>query len=349
MEVQLHQNISYKLNLSLRKEPVFQDICPGLQAQNAVLIVTLLVGTASNVWLMMLIVNHRKRRWTPDKILIINLAVVDLLGCLTSLPLHLIFLNTKLSSWSSAVCLARFHTMFTYFAVNVMTVAGISVDRYDAICCIPHRKMTSLKAFLIVVFVWVFAFCSTLAGGSIFLVTHLESWNSCTYYGKIIPTRERTGRSIMIAVVAIWIIPSIGIMINRFIGIMRCVRGHFQHIRQILRNTKMRREISLTKTCVSFAVTYLVLWGGFAICVVIRNQLTSLEAHCAFLWSYTLAYLSFTAVSIEYIIMDKRFWKKRRIRVGNRNLTNNSASFSQRGDHEENPTRSQKGCGNGFD
>ena len=97
-----------------------------------------------------------------------------------------------------------------------MTVAGISVDRYDAICCIPHRKMTSLKAFLIVVFVWVFAFCSTLAGGSIFLVTHLESWNSCTYYGKIIPTRERTGRSIMIAVVAIWIIPSIGIMINRF-------------------------------------------------------------------------------------------------------------------------------------
>ena len=52
---------------------------------------------------------------------------------------------------------------------------------------------------------------------------------------------------------------------------MRCVRGHFQHIRQILRNTKMRREISLTKTCVSFAVTYLVLWGGFAICVCYKE------------------------------------------------------------------------------
>ena len=333
MELLLRQNVSYKSNLSIPKDPVFQDICPGLQGQNALLVVTLLVGTASNLWLMMLIVNHRKRRWTPDKILILNLAVVNLLGCLTSLPLHLVFLNTKLSSWSSAVCLARFYTMFTYFAVNVMTIAGISVDRYDAICCISHRKMTSLKAFLIIAFVWLFAFCSTVAGGSTFLISHLESWDSCTYYGKIIPARERTGRGIMIAVVGIWIFPSLGIMTNRFIGIMKCVREHFEHIRQILGRTRTRREISLTKTCAGFALTYLVLWCGFAISIIIRNQLTSVEAHCAYLWAYALAYLSFTAVSIEYIIMDKRFWKRKKMRVGTRELTTTSASVSRRCDN----------------
>ena len=314
------------MNGTVKQESVIQYLCPGLQVQNTLLGFTFLVGIVSNVWLVILIAKHRKHQWTPDKIFIINLGVVDLLACVSSLPLHLVFLNTRLNRWSSAVCLARFYTMFSFFAVNIMTMAAISVDRNDAICCVPYRKMTSSKAVLTVVFVWFFALCSTAAGGSVFFINHLESKAACTYYGEAISVTGRRARGIMIAIVALWIFPSLAIMTNRFIGIMRFVKEHSQQIQEILGHTRAKREISLTKTCVGFCVTYLMLWSSFAICIIIRNQLNSLEAHCAFLWTYTAAYSSFSAVAVEYIIMDKRFWRRRRRRIQNMELNDNRTS-----------------------
>ena len=121
----------------------------------------------------------------------------------------------------------------------------------------------------------------------------------------------------MIAVVALWIFPSLAIMSNRFVGIRNSVKEHSQHIQQILGKTRANREINLTKTCAGFCVTYLVLWISFAICIIIRNQLRSLAAHCAYQWAFAAAYLSFSSVSVEYIIMDKRFWKRKRVHEQN--------------------------------
>ena len=212
------------------------------------------------------------------------------------------------------VCLARFFTMFTCFAVNVMTLAAISIDRYDAICHLPVRKITCERSAYLLIFVWLFACCTAVPGGAGHILTNVRGKHVCSSPGRVIQTQALTGKSIMIAVVALWIFPSLGVIFNRFYGIVRYVREHSSHLRSVLGTSGVQKEVKLTKICVAMIVTYLSLWVMFAILVVLRNRYSSLTIHCTYLWAYSLAYCSFAVVPIEYMILDKRFitsvWRK---------------------------------------
>lgn len=288
--------------------------CPGLAVQNAVLGTSCLCGAVANLIILYFILRHRRRGLTPDKILITNFACVDLIACFISLPLHVRAINGHSSLGDNPICLARFFTMFTCFAVNIMTLAAISIDRYDAICRAPVREITCKKTAYFLACIWLFASCTATAGGTGHLLTAAMGQHVCYSPGRDIPSQANTGKSVMIAVVSLWIFPSLGIMFYRFYAIRKYVQEHSSHLRNVLGVTGVKREVKLTKICVAMITTYLSFWVMFAIMVLLRNRSSSAAVHCTYLWSYSLAYSSFTVVPIEYMILDKRVlayvWRK---------------------------------------
>ena len=288
--------------------------CPGLAVQNAILATACFLGIISNSIILAFIAKNRRGGFTPDKLLIINFAGVDLFAGLISLPLHVRAINGDSSLADNGVCLARFFSMFTSFAVNIMTLAAISIDRYDAICRAPFREITSKKTAYYLVFIWLFASCSAATGGIGHVLTALRDEHVCLAPSREIPSGASTGKSFMLAVVTLWIVPSLGIVFCKFYAIVKYVQEHSTHLRSILGASGVKREVKLTKTCVAMIITYLSFWVMFAVMVVLRNIFSSLAVHCTYLWSYSLAYSSFTVVPIEYMILDKRLsayvWQK---------------------------------------
>ena len=216
--------------------------------------------------------------------------------------------------------------MFTCFAVNIMTLATIAIDRYDAICRAPVRKMTRRKTAYYLAFIWLFACFTVVPGGIGHILTVVRGKPLCSSPGRVFDKRALTGKSVMLVVVTIWIVPSLCVIFNRFYGIVKYVREHSSHLRDVLGKSGVQKEVKLTKICVAMIITYLSLWLMFAIMVILRNRFTSLPIHCAYLWAYSLAYSSFAVVPIQYMILDKRFWKDC---VGKSKVSNEVARFNK--------------------
>ena len=279
-------------------------LCPALVVQNAILGTCCLLGILSNSILIRFTFRHRRGEIMPDKLLIANFAIVDLVACIIGLPLHITAIN-GLSE--NAVCLARFLTTFTSFAVNIMTLAAISIDRYDALCQAPLRKITLRKASYGVLFIWLFASSTTVIGGVGHILTSVHGERVCLAPGREIPAYVKVGKLAMLFVVSLWILPSIFVIFRSFFGIVKHVRNHSASLHSILGASGVKREVTLTKICIVIIVTYLGLWVPFAVMVMLRNARSSLIVHCSYLWAYSFAFCSFTVVPIEYMILDKRF------------------------------------------
>lgn len=311
--------------------------CPGLAVQNAALGTSCILGIIANSIILAFIFKNRRGGLTPDKILITNFAGVDLIACLISLPLHVSAINGDSGLAANGVCLARFFTMFTSFAVNIMTLAAISIDRYDAICRAPFREITRRKTAYHLVFIWLFASCTVAAGGSGHVLTAARGEHVCLSPGSEIPSAAITGKSVMLAIVTLWIVPSLAIMFYRFYAIVKYVQEHSAHLRSVLGTVGVKREVKLTKICVAMVITYLSCWVMFAVMVVLRNMFSSLVVHCTYLWSHSLAYSSFTVVPFEYMVLDKRLlayvWQKfsrKRRNISAEVMSNHKAMYTKK-------------------
>jgi len=173
-----------------------------------------------------------------------------------------------------------------------MTLAAISIDRYDAICRAPVRQITCTKTAYGLIFIWLFACCTAVLGGTGHILTAVQGKHVCSSPGRTIETLALTGKSVMIAIVTLWILPSLAVMMfNRFYGIVKYVREHASHLRTILGTVGVQKEVKLTKLCVrTMIVTYLSLWIMFAVMVLLRNAFSSLAIHCAYRWAYIVSF-----------------------------------------------------------
>ena len=311
--------------------------CPGLAAQNIALGTSCFLGIIANSIILAFIFKSRHRGLTPDKILITNFAGVDLIACLVSLPLHMRAINGGSGLADNGVCLVRFFTMFTSFAVNIMTLASISIDRYDAICRAPFREITLRKTVYHLVFIWLFAVCTAAAGGCGHVLTAARSEHVCLSPGREIPSAALAGKSVMLAIVTLWIVPSLAIMFYRFYAIVKYVQEHSAYLRSVLGTVGVKREVKLTRTCAAMVITYLSCWVMFAVMVMLRNMFSSLTVHCTYLWSHSLAYSSFTVVPFEYMVLDKRLltfvWQRfarRHRKISAEGMTNHKVMYTKK-------------------
>lgn len=131
-------------------------------------------------------------------------------------------------------------------------------------------------------------------------------------------------------------------MFYRFYAIVKYVQEHSAHLRSVLGTVGVKREVKLTKICVAMVVTYLGFWVMFAVMVVLRNMFSSVAVHCAYLWSHSLAYSSFTVVPIEYMVLDKRllayvwqtFSRKRR-KISAEGIINHKVMYTKKAFHSQ--------------
>ena len=155
--------------------------------------------------------------------------------------------------------------MFTCFAVNITTLATIGIDRYDAICRAPVSKMTSQRAAYYIIFIWTFVCFTAVAGGTGHILTVVHGKHVCGRPEEVFNKIANTRKFVMLAVVTLWIVPSLGIMFHHFYGIVRYVREHSSHLRSVPSASGVKKEVKLTKICVVVMITYLSLWVTFAI------------------------------------------------------------------------------------
>ena len=218
-----------------------------------------------------------------------------------------------------------------------MTLATIGIDRYDAICRAPVRRITCQKTAHYNTFIWLFVCFTAVPGGAGHLLTAMQGKHVCASPGRAFDQNAHTGKYVMLAVVTLWIVPSLCIKFNRFYGIVKYVREYSSHLRSVLGTSSVKQEVKLTKICVTMMITYANLWITFAIMVMLRNKFSSVSVHCAYPWAHSLAYYSFAVVPIKYMILDKRclthvyrkFMRKSRSKISAEDGSSQMKSFAK--------------------
>lgn len=100
----------------------------------AILFLTLFVGIAANLFVAWA-VRSQKSLQTPNNALLVNLAVIDFLRCVIDCPLILaIFLNgDSIDKIGLSLCNVQFASFAITCCVQLLTLASISAERYQAI------------------------------------------------------------------------------------------------------------------------------------------------------------------------------------------------------------------------
>ncbi|XP_041966501.1 uncharacterized protein LOC121724180 [Alosa sapidissima] len=100
----------------------------------ALLFFTLFVGIAANLFVAWA-VHNQKSLQTANNALLVNLAVIDFLRCVIDCPLILaIFLNgERIDKIGFSLCNAQFASFAITCCVQLLTLASISAERYQAI------------------------------------------------------------------------------------------------------------------------------------------------------------------------------------------------------------------------
>ncbi|KAL7862895.1 hypothetical protein SRHO_G00118790 [Serrasalmus rhombeus] len=103
-------------------------------ADCAVLLVTFLLGSAANVFVVHAVRRHKSLQ-TATNALLVNLALVDLLRCATDCPLLLLIVLRARgrADLGQALCSAQLACFSLTCGAQLLTVAGISVERHRAV------------------------------------------------------------------------------------------------------------------------------------------------------------------------------------------------------------------------
>ncbi|KAL6480582.1 hypothetical protein MHYP_G00116150 [Metynnis hypsauchen] len=103
-------------------------------ADCAVLLVTFLLGSAANVFVVHAVRRHKSLQ-TATNALLVNLALVDLLRCATDCPLLLLIVLRARgrADLGQALCSAQLACFSLNCGAQLLTVAGISVERHRAV------------------------------------------------------------------------------------------------------------------------------------------------------------------------------------------------------------------------
>ncbi|KAF5904033.1 dopamine D2-like receptor, partial [Clarias magur] len=156
-----------------------------------VLLVTLLVGIGANLFVTYA-VYRQKSLQTSTNALLVNLAVVDLLRCVTDCPLLLVVVlngnNTR--DLGNLVCDGQVMSFSLSCCVQLFTLASISAERHQAIAN-PFKTAQQRKRVKIwIPFTWVVAIVVSVLcvmftkDSSIYVRCRALSWDTLKTYGS---------------------------------------------------------------------------------------------------------------------------------------------------------------------
>lgn len=284
--------------------------CPGTAVHLIYISVIWAVGVIGNILLLYADYKEWKKRKTPDKVLILNLATSNVAALLVSLPLHAVvsanYRDYLLCTGSIFYYYSgQFLSLILWNFVTLGTLVVIGIDRYEALTKFPHQRTLDVKrSIFAITLVWL---CS-IAVVVLFTVT----WpTQCTSPfatpRQVIQENKTPYHAIRITTISIWITVCCTVSCTALLLAAKRIRKHRQEINTMFGPVQAAAQISFTNGVIALSLCYIILWIPFGI----STALLSSDKHnttyiCLKLWTNSSCYLSFSLLPCIYFIVDNR-------------------------------------------
>ena len=265
------------------------DQCPGSWVITTLSVCIFISGILGNAVVVHFVRHDLKRRKTPDRVLLMQLSAINLLGCLVSLPLQYldvvyigrIFLSLRVSN---SLCFIKLFTLFFCMYAGFVTLVILCYDRYEAITKFPQQRiLTYAGAVRSVCVVLVTTFILTFL---MFVVYILDLKNGNTLCEGLYLRAEATeNRLNQYGNISLIVITSVVISVSNT-SCFTCLflvdyklRHHMESVRSTLGNQSTVKEIRMVRSALAFFLTYiwhmdfrLVLRGAFVTLHLIHHR-----------------------------------------------------------------------------
>ncbi|XP_067090282.1 alpha-1D adrenergic receptor-like [Osmerus mordax] len=195
-----------------------------LTANSVVLLFTSCVGIAANLFVI-LAVYHQKSLRTWNNALLVNLAVIDIFRCAIDCPILLAIVLTNQQGYVGLLCDAQVVFFSFSFCLQLLTLAGISAERYQAIAHPFQTKERRRRVLIMIPFTWSIAILV-----AVFCLTSLKDspvYVQCRGLGvEILPSYDTFGLYILLP---LWSV-CFAVIIGFYSRIFAIVRAHSRKI-----------------------------------------------------------------------------------------------------------------------
>ncbi|XP_074654012.1 G-protein coupled receptor 22-like [Tubulanus polymorphus] len=302
------------------------------------LAVVLMIENAIGLFLNLtvLIVDHFNQRSmkSPSNLFITNLNVVDIVICLTSIPLTFAMMVTS-RIHGRAFCYCHEATISFASTASVVNLLVITLDRYDTIITPMKRRFTPTNSKFTVVFIWglsIFGFVMPFIGynfsspddGEEITKNHTELpcylWFQLSherkYYYELYYAIFYVFANVAIIVCYCRIYHEARSRLQFRSAVVKATFGHLQKKSNLKDNSMARsQEKRVTKMTLIIVSTFMVCWGPHAILSII-SVVEKLN------WTLEVIQLCFLALAFSttilhplvYVFMRQNFRKTLRSR-----------------------------------
>ncbi|XP_031571655.1 neuropeptide receptor 15-like, partial [Actinia tenebrosa] len=235
--------------------------CPGTVVHLAYISVIWVIGVLGNILLLYVDYKEWKKSKTPDKLLILNLAITNVAALLVSLPLHAVLVANYQDYLKCAGSLfqyrsARFFLICLFNFVSLGTLLVIGIDRYQALIKFAHQRTLDLKRSI-------FAICLVWLCSITVVVVFIVTWpNQCTdFYSSRLEDRNTDNYYPMrITIISIWITVCCTVTGRSLLMAASRIRKQQQKIKTMFGPVQAAAQISFTKGVIGLLLCYVVLW-----------------------------------------------------------------------------------------
>ena len=269
-------------------------------------IAILVFGLLANTQLLIFAINQLKLRKTPDKVLILNLATVDIVALSVCLPMHINDItkgSMDPSQYNIQICHWGFTLLLVFFFSNLSTLATIAIDRFEALTRFQHqRKFRTRTAVYATFALWTLSLAVAMA----ICREQPTTVPFCAYGSGTSFTTVYKDLIARVVIIAIFVATCCNVFTQFLLLAARHIRKHRNQMEEMFGPREGQQKIDFTKICIAFSFAYIVTWVPYGVVATVYTFLPSHWTFCAYQWTKLLAFVCFVVIPIVYMIMDKR-------------------------------------------
>ena len=266
----------------------------------------LVFGLLANTQLLIFAINQLKLRKTPDKVLILNLATVNLVALAVCLPMHINDMaegSVDPSHYNIQICHWGFTLLLVFFFSNLSTLATIAIDRFEALTRFEHQRKFRFKTAVYGTFaIWTLSL-------AVAMVTCREQATTVPFCAYASETSFATVYKDLIArvlIITLFVSTCCSVITHFLLLAARHIRKHRNKMEEMFGPREGQQKIDFTKICIAFSFAYIMTWVPYGVVSTAYTFLPSYWTFCAYQWTKLLAFACFVIIPIVYMIMDKR-------------------------------------------
>lgn len=211
------------------------------------------------------VVFKNKRLWTEMNMFLVNLAIGDLAVGFLSMVFPLVTSIKREWIFSNTICQLNACCNSVLFCSTIFTHTVISIDRYFAIVHPMKKFMTTTKAFLMILAVWIFSVVIVM--GPIFGWGHMEYNPTTLQCGYGFPRSKLESLYMVLLVLIAFVIPLITMTVL-YVKLYRSLRGHTRRmstatISGAQRQAALKSQIRVGVTFFMALIAFFICWAPF--------------------------------------------------------------------------------------